>query len=64
MIKTDGLAAGKGVLVTQDRTEAEEDLAAKLSGLSFGAAGTRVVIEEGMVGPSLREGQMAEPRFN
>ena len=53
VIKTDGLAAGKGVLVTQDRTEAEEDLAAKLSGLSFGAAGTRVVIEEGMVGPEL-----------
>ena len=46
VIKTDGLAAGKGVLVTQDRAEAEEDLAAKLSGLSFGAAGTRVVIEE------------------
>jgi phosphoribosylamine--glycine ligase len=53
VIKTDGLAAGKGVLVTQDRAEAEEDLAAKLSGLSFGAAGTRVVIEEGMVGPEL-----------
>ena len=53
VIKTDGLAAGKGVLVTQDRTEAEEDLAAKLSGLSFGAAGTRVVIEEGMLGPEL-----------
>jgi phosphoribosylamine--glycine ligase len=53
VIKTDGLAAGKGVLVTQDRAEAEEDLAAKLSGESFGAAGTRVVIEEGMVGPEL-----------
>jgi len=53
VIKTDGLAAGKGVLVTQDRAEAEEDLAAKLSGQSFGAAGTRVVIEEGMLGPEL-----------
>lgn len=53
VIKTDGLAAGKGVLVTQDRTEAEEDLAAKLSGKSFGTAGTRVVIEEGMQGPEL-----------
>ncbi len=53
VIKTDGLAAGKGVLVTSDRAEAEEDLAAKLAGISFGAAGTRVVIEEGMQGREL-----------
>ncbi|WP_298210103.1 phosphoribosylamine--glycine ligase [Ferrimicrobium sp.] len=53
VIKTDGLAAGKGVLVTSDRAEAEEDLAAKLAGLSFGEAGTRVVIEEGMQGREL-----------
>ncbi|MGC9156420.1 MAG: phosphoribosylamine--glycine ligase, partial [Ferrimicrobium sp.] len=53
VIKTDGLAAGKGVLVTSDRAEAEEDLAAKLAGISFGTAGTRVVIEEGMQGREL-----------
>ncbi|WP_298344846.1 phosphoribosylamine--glycine ligase [Ferrimicrobium sp.] len=53
VIKTDGLAAGKGVLVTNDRAEAEEDLAAKLAGISFGTAGTRVVIEEGMQGREL-----------
>ncbi len=53
VIKTDGLAAGKGVLVTNDRGEAEKDLVAKLSGVSFGEAGTRVVIEEGMTGREL-----------
>jgi phosphoribosylamine--glycine ligase len=53
VIKTDGLAAGKGVLVTNDRQEAYQDLVAKLSGTAFGEAGTRVVIEEPMVGPEL-----------
>jgi phosphoribosylamine--glycine ligase len=53
VVKTDGLAAGKGVLVTDDRAEAAEDLRAKLAGTSFGAAGTTVVIEEGLRGPEL-----------
>ena len=53
VVKTDGLAAGKGVLVTDDRAEAAEDLRAKLAGTSFGAAGTTVVIEEGLSGPEL-----------
>ncbi|HLH46334.1 MAG TPA: phosphoribosylamine--glycine ligase [Acidimicrobiales bacterium] len=53
VVKTDGLAAGKGVLVTTDREEAEADVAAKLSGATFGPAGHRVVIEEGMTGPEL-----------
>jgi phosphoribosylamine--glycine ligase len=52
-IKTDGLAAGKGVLVTSSRAEAEADVRAKLSGESFGDAGRTVVIEEGMTGPEL-----------
>jgi phosphoribosylamine---glycine ligase len=51
VVKTDGLAAGKGVLVTDSLAEAEEDVAAKLSGESFGDAGRRVVIEEGLGGP-------------
>jgi len=51
VVKTDGLAAGKGVLVTEDRQEAEADVRAKLAGESFGAAGRRVVIEEGLAGP-------------
>src|SRR5215210_1712672 len=53
VVKTDGLAAGKGVLVTSDLAEAEDDVRAKLAGLSFGAAGRTVVIEEGFVGPEL-----------
>ncbi|MEX2659338.1 MAG: phosphoribosylamine--glycine ligase [Acidimicrobiales bacterium] len=53
VIKTDGLAAGKGVLVTSDRAEAAADIEAKLSGAAFGDAGRSVVIEEGMTGPEL-----------
>jgi phosphoribosylamine--glycine ligase len=51
VVKTDGLAAGKGVLVTDSLAEAEADIAAKLSGDAFGAAGTQVVVEEGLTGP-------------
>lgn len=51
VIKTDGLAAGKGVLVTGSRAEAEADIDAKLSGRAFGEAGRRLVIEEGLSGP-------------
>ncbi|MEA2702755.1 MAG: phosphoribosylamine---glycine ligase [Actinomycetota bacterium] len=53
VVKTDGLAAGKGVLVTDSLEEAEADVAAKLSGDAFGAAGRTVVIEEGLSGPEL-----------
>ncbi len=50
VIKTDGLAAGKGVLVTGSLAEAEADIDAKLSGDAFGDAGRRVVVEEGLTG--------------
>jgi phosphoribosylamine--glycine ligase len=50
VVKTDGLAAGKGVLVAASRSEAEADIEEKLSGRAFGAAGHRVVIEEGLEG--------------
>ena len=53
VVKTDGLAAGKGVLVTDDLVEAERDVAAKLSGEAFGKAGQRVVIEEALQGTEL-----------
>lgn len=53
VIKTDGLAAGKGVLVTTDFDEASEDVAEKLSGKAFGEAGRTIVIEEGLSGPEL-----------
>jgi phosphoribosylamine--glycine ligase len=53
VVKTDGLAAGKGVLVTDDLELAAADVAAKLSGAAFGNAGRRVVIEEGLTGPEV-----------
>ena len=53
VVKTDGLAAGKGVFVTESLDEAADDVRAKLSGASFGGAGRRVVIEEGLTGPEL-----------
>jgi phosphoribosylamine--glycine ligase len=53
VVKTDGLAGGKGVLVTESLSEAVEDVRAKLSGSAFGDAGRTVVIEEGLRGPEL-----------
>lgn len=50
VIKTDGLAAGKGVLVTDDFELACQDVREKLSGTAFGDAGTTIVIEEGLSG--------------
>ena len=51
VIKTDGLAAGKGVLVTDSLADADADIDTKLSGEAFGSAGRKVVIEEGLAGP-------------
>ncbi len=45
VLKADGLAAGKGVLIINDLDEAVEELKAMLGG-RFGAAGSKVVIEE------------------
>ena len=53
VIKTDGLAAGKGVLVTTDRAEAVDAVRSYLSGAAFGEAGRTLVIEEGLTGPEL-----------
>jgi phosphoribosylamine--glycine ligase len=53
VVKTDGLAAGKGVLVATSLDEAIADVRAKLAGESFGEAGRTVVVEEGMTGPEL-----------
>jgi phosphoribosylamine--glycine ligase len=50
VIKADGLAAGKGVIIAQTLAEAEATVRDMLSGNSFGNAGHRVVIEEFMTG--------------
>ncbi len=53
VIKTDGLAEGKGVLVTDNLAEAKEDIVAKMTGRSFHGAGRTVVVEEGLFGREL-----------
>jgi phosphoribosylamine--glycine ligase len=46
VVKADGLAAGKGVIVAMTMTEAEDAVRDMLAGNAFGDAGSRVVIEE------------------
>ncbi len=53
VVKTDGLAAGKGVVVTESLPDAREAVRAYLSGEAFGDAGRTLVIEEGLTGPEL-----------
>jgi len=50
VIKADGLAAGKGVIVAMSLPEAEAAIIDMLSGNAFGEAGARVVIEEFLEG--------------
>ena len=50
VIKADGLAAGKGVIVAETLAQAEDAVADMLSGNAFGEAGCRVVIEEFLEG--------------
>jgi phosphoribosylamine--glycine ligase len=50
VIKADGLAGGKGVVITSDRKEAATVLKDMLSAGRFGAAGERVVIEQFLEG--------------
>jgi len=50
VVKADGLAAGKGVIVAETLDQAEDAVRDMLSGNAFGAAGCRVVIEEFLAG--------------
>lgn len=50
VVKADGLAAGKGVIIAQTREEAVSAVRDMLSGNAFGTAGSRVVIEEFLTG--------------
>ncbi|MEI6411338.1 MAG: phosphoribosylamine--glycine ligase [Bacteroidota bacterium] len=49
VLKADGLAAGKGVVICQSHKEAADEMKEMLSG-KFGAAGERVVVEEFLTG--------------
>jgi len=53
VVKADGLAAGKGVVVAPDRTTAEAAVNAAMIDKSFGDAGSRVVLEELLTGPEV-----------
>jgi phosphoribosylamine---glycine ligase len=50
VIKADGLAAGKGVIVAQDQPEALAAVHAVMAERRFGASGDRIVIEECLIG--------------
>jgi phosphoribosylamine--glycine ligase len=53
VVKADGLAAGKGVVVAPDRATAEAAVRAAMIDKSFGDAGSRVVLEELLTGPEV-----------
>lgn len=53
VLKADGLAAGKGVLILENLAEAQEELRNMLVGEKFGQASTKVVIEEFLDGIEL-----------
>ena len=66
VVKADGLAAGKGVIVAMTLAEAEDAVRDMLSGNAFGEAGARVVIEEFLEGEeasfiSMVDGRTALP---
>lgn len=50
VIKADGLAAGKGVVIASDKTQAQAAVTDMLAGNAFGEAGHRIVIEEFLQG--------------
>jgi len=53
VIKADGLAAGKGVLISLTREEAQQGVREMMEDRVFGDAGKEIIIEEFMTGPEL-----------
>jgi phosphoribosylamine--glycine ligase len=53
VLKADGLAAGKGVVIAHSRDEAETALTAAMRDARFGEAGKTIVIEECLTGPEV-----------
>ena len=53
VIKADGLALGKGVIIAQTRQEAMEAVRDMMEGHKFGASGDHIVIEEFLTGPEV-----------
>ena len=53
VIKADGLALGKGVIIAQTREEAKQAVRDMMEGGIFGKSGSRVVVEEFLTGPEV-----------
>ena len=53
VIKADGLALGKGVIIAQTRDEAKEAVHSMMEDKIFGASGSQIVIEEFLTGPEV-----------
>jgi len=53
VLKADGLAAGKGVIIAEDHAAAETAISALMNDRKFGAAGDCIVIEECLSGPEV-----------
>lgn len=53
VVKADGLALGKGVLIAADLTEAKDAVKKIMEDKAFGASGNQVVIEEFLTGPEV-----------
>lgn len=53
VIKADGLALGKGVIIAQSESEAVEAVRSMIDGRQFGESSARVVIEEYLTGPEV-----------
>ncbi|MBO5027649.1 MAG: phosphoribosylamine--glycine ligase [Clostridia bacterium] len=53
VLKADGLALGKGVLICMTREEAQDGLKEMMLDQKFGSAGNKVVVEEFLVGPEV-----------
>lgn len=53
VIKAEGLAAGKGVIIAQNKNEAIVELKKIMKDKTFGSAGNRVIVEEYLEGPEV-----------
>jgi phosphoribosylamine--glycine ligase len=62
VVKADGLAAGKGVAIVEDRDAALRSLRAALDERAFGAAGATVVIEEFLTGTEVSAFALSDGR--
>ncbi|MBM3957161.1 MAG: phosphoribosylamine--glycine ligase, partial [Gemmatimonadetes bacterium] len=68
VVKADGLAAGKGVVLAATKEDAKAAAEAMLSGRAFGQAGKRIVVEERLDGPevsvfALVDGEAVSPEI-